>query len=341
MKRLSTIAVVVAIGMVLSLGLFGCSDDEITKPGVNEFEMLTELGDSYFTSYTTPAGLPVNVDAASVYAGLTDGNPSNDPYLLDWRSAAHFALGHIQGAVNVGSLTSVDFEDVLAAIPSGKRVVNVCYTGQTASYATSLMNMLGYEAQNLKFGMCGWTSDQSVNLAKWDNGINNDFAGWMSTQTYTSTQTQAGPSLNTGKSDPKDILMARVRSHFTAGWKTITAQALFNAVELDGKADDYFIINYFNEAEYNAGHIPGAVRFQPKQDFRLDQKLHLLPTDKKIVVYCYTGHTSAQVIAYLNALGYDAYTLVFGVNGMCYENVDICTTQYHAPATDYPVVTTP
>ena len=40
-------------------------------------------------------------------------------------------------------------------IPTDKTILNVCYTGQTASYATSLLNLLGYDAQNLLFGVCG------------------------------------------------------------------------------------------------------------------------------------------------------------------------------------------
>jgi hypothetical protein len=44
-------------------------------------------------------------------------------------------------------------------------------------------------------------------------------------------------------------------------------------------------------------------------------------------------------VAYLNMLGYNAYSLLFGTNGLCYSNTGICTTQYHAASTDYPVVT--
>ena len=47
--------------------------------------------------------------------------------------------------------------------------------------------------------------------------------------------------------------------------------------------------------------------------------------------------TSSQVVGYLNALGYDAYALLFGVNGMCPSNGTICTTQYDQATTNYPV----
>ena len=44
-------------------------------------------------------------------------------------------------------------------------------------------------------------------------------------------------------------------------------------------------------------------------------------TDKPIVVYCYTGQTSGFVTAYLNVLGYDVKSLLFGTNGMIYNSM--------------------
>ena len=44
-------------------------------------------------------------------------------------------------------------------------------------------------------------------------------------------------------------------------------------------------------------------------------------TDKPVVVYCYTGQTSAHMAAYLRVLGYDAKSLLFGMNGMSYDGM--------------------
>lgn len=339
MKRHS-ILVALILGLAISLGAIGCGgdDDNGTGPGVNEFEQLATLGDTYFTAYTTKGGLPVNVDASAVYANITDGNTANDPYIIDWRSADHFAVGHIAGSVNVGVVSSADIGAVIAAVPSGKVVVNVCYTGQTASYATAYMNMLGLEAQNLKYGMNGWTTDPAITLSRWANNKSDNYAGWLVTTPSTATVEYDPPTLSTGQSDPEDILAARGAAAFKTGFKSITPQALYDDF-LAGKQGDYFVINYFNAPEYNAGHIPGAIRFQPKQDLKLDAMLTKIPTGKKVVVYCYTGQTSAQVVAYLNMLGYNAYTLTYGVGAMCYSNTAICTTRWTAPGTDYPVVT--
>ncbi len=75
------------------------------------------------------------------------------------------------------------------------------------------------------------------------------------------------------------------------------------------------------EAHYNVGHIPGAVQYTPSASLSYAQELKTLPTDKTVVVYCYTGQTSAFVAAYLKVIGYDAKTLLFGANGMMYDTM--------------------
>jgi rhodanese-related sulfurtransferase len=73
----------------------------------------------------------------------------------------------------------------------------------------------------------------------------------------------------------------------------------------------------------------------PKQSLKKEAQLKYLPTDKKIVVYCYSGQTSSQLVAYLQVLGYEAYSLSFGVNGFAYHALDTIGSQYKAPTNDY------
>ena len=53
----------------------------------------------------------------------------------------------------------------------------------------------------------------------------------------------------------------------------------------------------------------------------MDQMLGNLPTNMPIVVYCWTGQHSSQVTAYLNTLGYEAYSLKFGSNNLFYNDL--------------------
>ena len=53
----------------------------------------------------------------------------------------------------------------------------------------------------------------------------------------------------------------------------------------------------------------------------LDADLKTLPTNKQVVVYCWTGQTSANLAAYLRVIGYDAKSLTYGANGMIYDKL--------------------
>jgi len=79
--------------------------------------------------------------------------------------------------------------------------------------------------------------------------------------------------------------------------------------------------------------IPSSYQFTPKASLSTTVDLDLLPTNETIVVYCYTGQTSAQVTAYLRMLGYDAKSLLYGFNGFAYESCP--AAKYHEPENDY------
>ena len=298
--------------LLLSFALIlvvGCDKDNPTKPEpINEFELVAAVGDVYFTSYTTPSGAGVNISIAAVADNLNDGDTSNDPFIIDYRGATDFNNGHIKTAVNF-PLSDLMNKVKDGTVPTNKTILNVCYTGQTASAATAVLNMLGYDAQNLLFGMC--SVDTSIsNTHKWLNQIAADeHAGDLVSEASTTTQTYDFPTINTGKETAEEIMMEQFQA---SGW-TISANDVWDA------PSNYFIINYWPETDYtNPGHIPGAYQFTPKPSLKTTEKLNLLPTDKTIVVYCYTGQTSAQVTAYLRMLGYDAKSLLFGVNGFAY-----------------------
>ena len=317
---------------------FYCGDDNGTEPvAVDEFALVTAVGDDYFTNYTTPSGAGVNISISDVFTLLTDGDDSNDPYIIDYRSATDFASGHLTGAVNIslGNLIS-KIDD--GTIPTDKTILNVCYTGQTASHATAVLNMLDYEAKNLLWGMCGVTTSSSVNgTDKWSGQIAADeFATQLVSDAETLTTENDFPTLNTGETTADEIIKARFTAYLNSkggSWATITASTVFE------NPDNYFIINYWPEIEYlDPGHIPGAYQFTPKSSLKKSTQLKYLPTNKQIVIYCYSGQTSAQVAAYLQIIGYNAYSLLYGVNGFAYNSLS--KSKYVAPTTDYSSIIT-
>jgi rhodanese-related sulfurtransferase len=129
--------------------------------------------------------------------------------------------------------------------------------------------------------------------------------------------------LSTGQETAEEIIAERFSA---SGWSK-TADDVW-----DNKAN-YFIINYWPEAEYvTPGHIPDAYQFTPQLSLKSTEKLNLLPTDKPIVVYCYSGQTSVQVTTYLRILGYDAYSLLSGTNGFAYNAPGYTKGRYAVPA---------
>ena len=304
---------------------FGC-------PGVvSEFDILTAAGDTYFTSYTTPAtGVSPDIAIDDLLLLINGDDP---PYIIDWRKAEVYDAGHIIGAVN---MALGDIGSELADLPKDQLIINVCDTGQVASVATAIINLTGLdpeyaglESRNLKFGMCSVTTDASSipNTANWVNQIAEDeFADSLEQTANTTSTTHEFPEINTGATSLAGIIAERA-GEAASGW-TILAPEVF------ASADDYFIVNYWPNDQYiDPGHIPGAYQFTPKASLKTTADLNLLPTDETIVVYCYSSQTSAQVVAYLRMLGYDAKSLKYGVNGFAYE---VCpASKYHPPENDY------
>jgi len=318
MKKLLALMIVFSMFFVV-----GCS----TEPeDINEFELVTELGDVYYTDYMNAAGAGVNISISALHTLLTDGDTSNDPYIMDFRGADYYNEKHIIGAVNM------TYDDVVpkiedGTIPKDRAIVNICYSGQGASRVTALLNMLGYQAQNLLFAYC--SVDTSITKAdKWAGQIKTDEFPDLETTTNTTTTTYDFPVLETGEETGEAIIKARF-SEALSDWGVSAADVWANP-------NDYFIINYWSAADYaNPGHIPGAFQFTPKSSLESGEMLNLLPTDKTIVVYCYTGQTSAQVVTYLRILGYDAKSLYYGVNGFAYHKLDAIGHQYKVPTADY------
>ena len=105
--------------------------------------------------------------AADLFANLNDGDDSNNPVILDVRKPEDYAAGHIPGAVNV-AVKDLFTTAMLAKLPADKQIVAYCYSGQTASQATSALRMLGYDAYNMQFGMPAWAIIDETSTPVWN-----------------------------------------------------------------------------------------------------------------------------------------------------------------------------
>ena len=76
--------------------------------------------------------------------------------LLDVRSAAEYAEGHIEGAVLIDQGQSDFIEKVKAAIPAEKKIAVYCRSGRRSANAAAKLADIGYKCVNLEGGILAW-----------------------------------------------------------------------------------------------------------------------------------------------------------------------------------------
>jgi rhodanese-related sulfurtransferase len=279
----------------------GCKEDD--QPVFDAQKALTE--------YLVAQNMDINKMLDGFVLVAPDNGDVSGYHVVDIRSADDFALGHIANAVNV------PFANILTeAANATKPILVACYTGQTATYAVTLLRLSGYaDAKALKWGMSGWHTDFATNAKGWDGktgDIAMGHANWTS-DPAPANLTYASPSFTSTSTDPAEILKQRVTQVVSDGFKTATADDVL------ANPGSFFINNYFSEADYlGFGHINGAVRVNPLLLGEGHEKN--LDGAKKVVTYCYTGQTSAAITSYLRVIGYDAYSMLFGMNKLYHSN---------------------
>ncbi|MDF1570405.1 MAG: rhodanese-like domain-containing protein [Bacteroidales bacterium] len=258
---------------------------------------------------------------------------AGNPYIIDIRGDEYNTIGHIEGAVQVAPASVIAHLDGMD-VTTYDKIVIVCYTGQTAAYVVSLANMAGYETVSLAFGMSSWNA---ATAGPWNSNAVNTYATELEASANPKGEEGAMPVLETGFETGEDILDARIAEVNTAGF----GAGKISAADVWANPDNYYIVNYWPEENYNLGHIPGAIQYTPNESMLTTADLKTLPADKTIVVYCYTGQGSAFLTPYLRVLGYDAKSLLFGINGMATDwAAEKGLTSWGAgKIADYPLVT--
>jgi len=282
---------------------------------------------------------PAAITASDVFDLLNDGDDMNDPYVLSVRSSEDYELGHVPGAANV-PWRGVATQGALDEVPTDRQVVVYCYTGHTGAVATTYLNVSGYEAVNMKWGLMSWTQDAAVRLQAPFNEEtdSNDFEVEITDN--------PGQAINelpvlevTDSTDEDEIIRAAGEAYLGAGTPpVITALDLFDLLNDGDDANDPFIVSVRKPDDYALGHIPGAINI-PWKMIAQEENLKKLPTDRQIAVYCYTGHTGALAATALNLLGYDAVNLKYGMVTWTKDETVRATSPFseETDANNYPV----
>jgi rhodanese-related sulfurtransferase len=239
-----------------------------------------------------------------------DGNTIPTYHVFDIRSADLYNAGHIPGAINV-ALTEIVTK---AADYKDKPILVVCKTGQTAGRGVMALRLSGFpDAKVMKFGMSYWNEtydlwsgnigDNAVDSPNWVNDASadlpiNDYPQWETTST-----------------DGAEILAANVATMLAAsGWGVSSDDVLADPAA-------HKIYNFWTTDDYTTfGHFKGAYQFKPISI--ANDLVYSLPTSDECLVYCFTGQTSSFITAWLQVLGYNAKSILFGVNKLQHTALD-------------------
>ena len=259
--------------------------------------------------------------------------------VIDLRPSKQFTEGHIKGAVNK------KFEVLPAYFEGGikpfeyDKIIMVCEDGQLSSYTTSLLRLMGYgNVYAMRWGMSAWNS--SFAKEGWQAGVSGRFETRLENKVNEKDVPSTMPELNTGFNTGTEIATARFNKLFEED----SSDILISADEVFTNPEKYYIINLDRKDKYEAGHVPGSVRYKPDATLGFPDEMASIPFNITVVIYCGTGHNSGFATAFLRLFGYDARTLKYGNNSFMYDRmVRDKTTLSWLPFTsqdvnDFPVV---
>lgn len=304
MKNKTHISIIAVVIFIIS----SCSNTKNpeTKDIFSDVAKYLETHGDYINSQTFPNVLPL--------AKLLE-TKDEKTLIVDIRKADDFNLGHIVGSVRVDYSNLIDFFEEKIDPNSFTKIVIVCYSGESATYATTLLQILGYtNVSALRFGSSSFSKRCAED--KWLKNISNDYITQITTdETPVGTITKY-PTIETDlnaydylRSKAKELLQTPFSTH------KVSAKELFE------NPNKYYIISYYPLEMHQKGHIPGSIQYTPKQSLNTKQMLNTLPTNKPIVTYCNNGHQSAAIAAYLHLLGYDARSLAYGASSFMQDNI--------------------
>ncbi len=298
MKKSSLFLITLFISAAALFSSFTNVDDTISNPP-DEFETLVNYLENH-NNY-------IKNELPLIMASEVKKNYKNPKYhVIDIRTSSWFEYGHIKNAANVKAENLLTYFENNIKPSDFEKIVMVCYSGQSASYYASLLQLAGYDnVYSMKWGMSSWREDFAKNA--WNKNVKNDFVTKLEKTEKTKPELGAHPILKTGKTEAKDILRARLEVLFAKPYK----EFIIKSLDVFEKPDNYYIVNYWDQ-EKCEGHIPGALHYAPNATITKD--FLTLPADQKIVIYEATGQKAAYIVAYLNVLGYNTGNLAYGEN---------------------------
>lgn len=256
--------------------------------------------------------VPSLLTPEEVLQGLTATNQ----LVIDLRPDSLFLAGHIEHAVNVRPDGILHYFEQLIEPNGFERIVLVCSNAMGSAYVNGILRYLGYaNVYTLRNGLSAWRTEIAADY--WLPAMSAHMEGKLETRPHPKNPAGPLPEIATGKSTGYEILRARAAYLLAerAGKMEVSAAALI------ANPADYYLVNYWPKSLYDEGHIEGSVQYTPRTSLHSEADLFTLPAERPIVIWCYTGHTSAFVVSYLNLLGYEAYNQIYGANAFIHDSM--------------------
>jgi len=285
-------------------------------PSVEETTILLNYLEENGNIVNSP-GLPSIINASEVFENLE--NPGL--LVIDIRPKYEYNQGFIPRAINVLPGEILDFFETKIDPNDYELIVLTCPNGSLSGYVNAVLLFLGYEnVSTMRFGMSSWSN--TVARDYWLSAIGDTLEGSLELTPNPKNAPGPLPAIATGETDGRNILLRQARKILNVSITDVE----IGINEVLAKPDKYYLVSYWPEHHYNEGHIPGSIHYQPKKSLYSLQDIRTLPTDRPIVLYCYSGHHTAFVAPFLHLLGYEAYNLSYGANSFTH------TTMSHDPS---------
>jgi rhodanese-related sulfurtransferase len=350
------------LSLVISLLILSSLDGGAAglPSGSAQFEVIRQAAEKYVNR-----GKPAEILAKDLHALMLAGTPYGDvkyynptlfngPWIIDVRTSESGELpdpyfsGHIPGAVNVPWRQIADMQ-ILRSLPRDRPIVVYSDTGLIGAQVTTILNILGFDARNLKWGITSWTADEQYAPGRYEAQRD---AVWTASGSYRAicplkepTKTYPFPVVSNTKSTNKQtILETSARAYLKAGKPANMAAPYLHHLlysDLDpvpgAPADHWnelnFNVPFFLDVRdndlYENGHLCGTAHYLPKDLFKKKNLRHL-PPGGQVLVYDQNGHLGGQMTAFLNMLGYDAINLKWGISGwtLSLPGADVAPDRY-------------
>ena len=131
-------------------------DAPFSVPAEGEREKVLRALRELFAAMPTEGDYAFNLVHPAYVHQLVGGGERDGVFFLDVRREEDYeGVGHIPGAVQAdfrAALTSANLE----RLPRDRKIITVCYTGNTAAQLVTMLRLIGFDAMAMKYGMMGW-----------------------------------------------------------------------------------------------------------------------------------------------------------------------------------------